>query len=288
MSGRGHRGKRPRGDGTRGPRTSSCTGRPHVGPASLLCDAAFCDLQRHGFAILIIAAVWSILGYSAKAAAWSLLCWLSSLASRAAAFVLVMSFSPCISFIIPRLVRLVQIKILTLVVAVELFVQRCMGAPVPTPTPTPDPPPGADADADARSTTLAHAHAHTHAQPHASSRAARLGLQLNWGANVRDHWSSRRSRHRRHFCRSCALARPMPRQCALYQRVLRVILPVTSPPLPSLLASPAATAITLAHSNFYKKNAIFRVERRHRKGRAARASFAKALAHTRSAQLNLE
>ena len=140
MSGRGHRGKRPRGDVTRGPRTSSYTGRLHVGPASLLCDAAFCDLQRHGFAILIIAAVWSILGCSAKAAAWSLLCWLSSLASWAAAFVLVMSFSPCISFIIPRLVLLVQIKILTLIVAVELFVQRCMGAPVPTPTPTPDPP----------------------------------------------------------------------------------------------------------------------------------------------------
>ena len=96
MSGRGHRGKRPRGDVTRGPRTSSYTGRLHVGPASLLCDAAFCDLQRHGFAILIIAAVWSILGCSAKAAAWSLLCWLSSLASWAAAFVLVMSFSPCI------------------------------------------------------------------------------------------------------------------------------------------------------------------------------------------------
>jgi hypothetical protein len=141
MSGRGHRGNRPRGDGSRGPRTSSCSGQPHHNQVSLVCAPAPCTpLPR----CLVFSMLWlysSALHLHVLPPLWSLLPWVIQLASCGAVFVLVTLFLRCICFIFRRLVRLFHHTVFVLIMATELLVRRCMASPAPAPTPTPTPEP---------------------------------------------------------------------------------------------------------------------------------------------------
>ena len=136
MSGRGHRGKRPRGDGSRGPRTSSCTGCSHEKVASLLCAPTSCDLVRGVLLSLPMAA--SVLAqrlYFSR-----ILPWLIQLTCYEAPAVLVTHLLPSISFIFHLLLRALHHTVVALFMAMDLFMARCLAAPVPIPTPLPQPP----------------------------------------------------------------------------------------------------------------------------------------------------
>ena len=140
MSGRGHRGKRPRGDGSRGPRTSSSTGRPHGALESMLGAITSSDLAPHSFGIwpLLLLAVLAQQGHLPS---W-ILPWLLLLVSigRAAA-VFMVAFLPSVFCLIHRLRCLLCHRVVALVIATELFLLRCMATPVPMPTPSPQPTP---------------------------------------------------------------------------------------------------------------------------------------------------
>ena len=99
MSGRGHRGERPRGDGSRGPRTSSFTGRPHGALESMLGAITLSDLARRSFGSwpLLLLPV-SLLAHQGHLSSW-ILPWLLLMASIGAAAVLVVAYLPSIFLI---------------------------------------------------------------------------------------------------------------------------------------------------------------------------------------------
>ena len=120
MSGRGHRGKRPRGDGSRGPRTSSFTGRPHGALESMLGAITLSDLARRSFGSwpLLLLPV-SLLAHQGHLSSW-ILPWLLLMASIGAAAVLVVAYLPSI-FLIHWLRWLVCHRVVALVMATELL-----------------------------------------------------------------------------------------------------------------------------------------------------------------------
>ena len=120
MSGRGHRGERPRGDGSRGPRTSSFTGRPHGALESMLGAITLSDLARRSFGSwpLLLLPV-SLLAHQGHLSSW-ILPWLLLMASIGAAAVLVVAYLPSI-FLIHWLRWLVCHRVVALVMATELL-----------------------------------------------------------------------------------------------------------------------------------------------------------------------
>ena len=133
MSWTRHRGKRPRGDGSRGPRTASCTGWSHNKTASLFGSPTVCD-----FNIVIIPLIASVVAQQSHAA-WIILPWILILRQlawyRSAA--VVTHLLPSISFIIHLLLRALHHTVVVLFMSMDLFMPRCLAAPVPMPTPLP-------------------------------------------------------------------------------------------------------------------------------------------------------
>ena len=138
---RGHRGKRPRGDGSRGPRTSSCTGRPQSQRASLLGAAILCAPLCCSFGIFLLPLLAASQLALQTLSVWTAPPWLNNIAFFGAAAVFVMAFFPSISFTLHRLRQLIHHTAALLFVAIHLLLPPCMAASVPTPTPTPPPTP---------------------------------------------------------------------------------------------------------------------------------------------------
>ena len=150
MSGRGHRGKRPRGDGTRGPRSSSCSGQPRHGQVSLLLPPMPCMTAPR---CLVFSMLWlysSAWHLHILPLLWCLLPWVIPAASFATVALFVILLLPFISFLLRSLMRLVLLlhhPVVTLLIALHLFAWGCSAAPAPTPaaepllTPVPAPKP---------------------------------------------------------------------------------------------------------------------------------------------------
>ena len=136
MSGRGHGGKRPRGDGSRGPRTASCTGWSQNKTASLFGSPTVCD-----FNLVSIPLIASVAAQQSNAA-WIILPWIILLRQLACyrSAAVVTHLLPSISFIIHLLLRPLHHTVIVLFMAMDLFMPRCLAAPVPLPTPLPQPP----------------------------------------------------------------------------------------------------------------------------------------------------
>ena len=150
MSGRGHRGKRPRGDGSRGPRTSSCSRQPHYHQVSLLCGPMLCTpaMRRLVFSVLLLrCSLWHL---HILPILWRLVPRLLSIALCGALTLFGVLHLPSTSFLLQWLVRLMPLlhhPAVAIVMAVQLLVRCCSAAPTPTPidepphTPLPPPDP---------------------------------------------------------------------------------------------------------------------------------------------------
>ena len=147
MSGRGHRGKRPRGDGSRGPRSSSSSALPHHSQVSLIQTPMPCTLATR---CLVFSMLWlcsCALHVHILPLIWSLLPSLTSCGTGTLFVTLLVVALPFSSFIIHRLHQSLHHAVFLLFMAIDLVVPRCMAAPLPTsmpqppPTPTPTPTP---------------------------------------------------------------------------------------------------------------------------------------------------
>ena len=128
MSGRGHRGKRPRGDGSRGPRSSSSSALPHHSQVSLIQTPMPCTPASGR---LVFSMLWL---WSRGLDVHILLSLLQQLISKASCgtgttFVtlLVMAL-PFVSSIIDRIHRSLHHMVAVLFMAIDLLVPRCMAA----------------------------------------------------------------------------------------------------------------------------------------------------------------
>jgi hypothetical protein len=145
MFGRGHRGRRPRGDGSRGPRTSSCSGQPHGDVHSVLASLLGGSTANHWsprrlvFSILplgmaLVLMMLGVLPWSTR------MCFLvfMSLAIVHDLSVAVMHFIHHFTF---KFCRYVVPLLSIWRILFFHFIPFCMAAPMPTPTPTPTPTP---------------------------------------------------------------------------------------------------------------------------------------------------